>query len=60
MRTETRNALIYLTFLAWSVVTAVAVIRHHALNDVCACEREGRVNCACFERTFEDRLKKTH
>ncbi len=60
MSSHTRNALIYVTFLVWAVVTAMAVIRHTALNDVCACERDGRVNCACFERTVEERLKKTH
>lgn len=60
MTTETRNNLIFVTFLFWAVVTAAAVIRHTALTDVCACEREGKVNCACFERTFEQKLKKTH
>lgn len=60
MKTETRNALIYATFLVWAVVTAMAVIRHQALGDICACERDGRVNCACHEREIEKMLRKTH
>lgn len=58
MSAETRNTLIFATFLVWAVVTAMAVIRHTALNDVCACERDGKVNCACFETELEARKKR--
>lgn len=59
MSAGARNALIYLTFLAWAVVTGMAVIRHHLLSPICACERSGGATdgCACFESQLQQKLK---
>lgn len=47
------NRLDWLFLAALVALTAcvILVARYHALSDICACHRNGKVNCLCFEET---------
>lgn len=48
---------LFLAALIALTVSVILVARYHALDPICACELNGKTECACFERTLEDKKK---